>query len=231
MAKSHIFMSQYRERQREIRRERQQRQKEQRKQKREQEREQRRIQKELEKYEKQEKRRRSQTWRGVSPGDSPEKLRQELRKLAHTVNRQARKLQEYTASQGDVENPALKELMQSGGFINPNVNDDNLYTEYLRALSFMQDSTHTIPGFEEYKKQLIGVNDAWRVVDKVAETVPRLKYDTAVRKYAHDHVVNAVQTNPMTFDDAVNDLQRNIDAIIRMVDEKRSKFSRGFSMG
>lgn len=231
MAKSHIFMSQYRERQREIRRERQQRQKEQRKQKREQEREQRRIQKELEKYEKQEKRRHSQTWRDVSPDDSPEKLRQELRKLAHTVNRQARKLQDYTARQGDVENPALKELMQSGGFINQNVNDDNLYTEYLRALSFMQDSTHTIPGFEEYKKQLIGIDEAWRVVDKVAETVPRVKYDTAVRKYAHDHVVSYIQTTPSTFEDAVKDLQNNINAIIEMVDKMRSKFSRGFTMG
>lgn len=231
MAKSHIFQSIFRAQQRAAKKARAERKKARAKQKREFARAERARQKEMEKFERAEKKRRAQTWRNITPETDPAEIRRELRKLAQTVNRQARVMQDYTATIGDVESPALRDLMNSGGFINPNVPDEMLYSEYIRAINFMNDPTHTKRGLQEFRKSLAGFEDAWRIVDKVAETKPRVKYDTAVRKYLKDYIDTQISQNRYTFDEVYKMALKEVDAVIAYVDKLKAKFKAGFSMG
>lgn len=232
MTKSHIFQSVFRAQQRAAKQRAAARKKERAKQKREFERAEKKRQKELQKFERQEKKRRAQTWRNVTPDTEPAEMRRELRKLAQTVNRQARKMADYTANAGDVESPALRDLVNSGGYINPNVPDDMLYQEYIRAVNFMNDPTHTIRGFNAFAKEIATDEDAWRIVDKVAETVPRVKYDTVVRYYLKKDVIQPmIDQKRYTFDEIYQEALRNVDAIIRRVDAMKKQFASGFKMG
>ena len=100
-----------------------------------------------------------QSWRDViiTPDSNEEVLKNILRRLQKTVNRQARKLREWQDQYG-VENPALHDLIISGGMISLRQGSfEDLYFEYLRAKRFMDDVTHTKRGFDEFIREIAGI--------------------------------------------------------------------------
>lgn len=106
-------------------------------------------------------------------------LKKAIRSLSNSVRRNVNALRDYMAK-GGMTPPSLENLIKAGGTQISSAGDnyENLYAEYLKAVEFMNDPTHTPKGASEWQKS------AYKEFD---EAMPgareRPDHDELVRRY------------------------------------------------
>ena len=205
---------------------REQRQREKQEQRTREQRERDQARQDLRNAEIEEKRQREQDQR-----DKNETLRDKLRKIAYTVNRQAKIMIEFEID-NEIEVPAVRDLMNSGGYITLKVSDEDLLSEYIRAQNFMNDPTHTKKGMREFMKTLASQKDLFRIMRKLGEMYPRINTEIDLYYEVRDNWVQPmINENRYTWEYIFETVAKNMDSIIARVEANRQKFHNAFDMG
>lgn len=186
--------------------------------------------------------------RVITPDTPEDELRKELRRLAGTVNRQARIMQQYQQEKG-ITNPALDNLIRSGGMISTNQESyEDLYFEYMRAKQFMDDITHTKRGFDEYIKEIIdstrlendnepelsadeteereereeipdNVLSKWEIFAIVEGTYPIIGADNSIKYNIAEYIENLMDTGMYTDDEIIEMASDRVEAMIKEMND------------
>lgn len=147
-------------------------------------------------------------------GKDTAQLKADLRRLQKTVNTQARRLRDYYHETGQIS-PALKELDETGGNISAAGNDyDVLLREYMRAMNFLSDPTHTISGTKDFYKDIAEIGDAWIIVDRLAAVDPRVNASKENRYKTYDAVESLIMQRQYSKDEIFEIVYNMLDKIL-----------------
>lgn len=92
----------------------------------------------------------------VNPEDFDYKrLKKAVQNLARSVSRNVRNLVDYLSVTQEAQSPALSELLSSGGLLSTKGTFEELFGEYLRGTTFMQNPTHTVTGYKKWNKEML----------------------------------------------------------------------------